>query len=236
MLWAAESMLAVSEIFESVQGEGASAGEEAVFLRLAHCNLRCCWCDTKYTWDWAQYDQSREVKQLDHAAVREQLLSAGARRLIITGGEPLIQSARLERLLAELDARAAFVVEVETNGTFAPSPGLAQRIDQWNVSPKLSNSGDPAARRLVPQALRALRATNRAWLKVVVASPDDRHELEALLEEVDWPHERVLLMPLGAERQELRRHLPVVEELAGELRVGVSRRLHVERWGGKRGV
>ena len=46
----------ISEIFESIQGEGNNAGKPAVFLRTAECNLKCIWCDTKYTWDWKNYD------------------------------------------------------------------------------------------------------------------------------------------------------------------------------------
>src|SRR5262249_11150304 len=56
--------LRVSEIFESFQGEGASAGLPAVFVRLANCNLRCTWCDTRYTWDWAAYDYDSEVRRV----------------------------------------------------------------------------------------------------------------------------------------------------------------------------
>ncbi|MDP8906059.1 MAG: 7-carboxy-7-deazaguanine synthase QueE, partial [Thermoproteota archaeon] len=45
-------MLKVSEVFDSIQGEGSYAGTPCIFLRLATCNLKCAWCDTKYTWDW----------------------------------------------------------------------------------------------------------------------------------------------------------------------------------------
>ena len=43
------------EIFESIQGEGVNLGNPCIFLRLAGCNLKCAWCDTKYTWDWDKY-------------------------------------------------------------------------------------------------------------------------------------------------------------------------------------
>ena len=51
----------ISEIFESIQGEGTNAGKDAIFLRTAECNLRCTWCDTKYTWDWKNYSYDKEV-------------------------------------------------------------------------------------------------------------------------------------------------------------------------------
>jgi len=46
------------EIFLSIQGEGVNSGVIAVFLRLAFCNLRGSWCDTKYSWDWQHYDKT----------------------------------------------------------------------------------------------------------------------------------------------------------------------------------
>ena len=49
------------EIFHSLQGEGHSIGTPTVFLRLALCNLTCVWCDTKYTWDWANFDTKAEI-------------------------------------------------------------------------------------------------------------------------------------------------------------------------------
>ena len=57
----------ISEIFESIQGEGTNAGKPAVFLRTAECNLKCTWCDTKYTWDWKNFDYAKEVKEISVA-------------------------------------------------------------------------------------------------------------------------------------------------------------------------
>ncbi len=50
------------EIFYSIQGEGVNIGVPTVFLRLALCNLKCDWCDTKYTWDWDHYEYEKDVR------------------------------------------------------------------------------------------------------------------------------------------------------------------------------
>jgi organic radical activating enzyme len=153
--------------------------------------------------------------------------------LVVTGGEPLIQGAALTRWFALLPA--ALAIEVETNGTLAPSPELAARVTQWNVSPKLANSGEPLERRLRPAALAALLATERAWLKLVVATPVDAEEAERLLTATGWPRERVLLMPQGATRRELSERAPFVKAEALRRGLGYSPRLHVEHWDGARG-
>jgi 7-carboxy-7-deazaguanine synthase len=226
--------LRVSEVFESVQGEGASAGVSSVFLRLATCNLRCTWCDTKYTWDWSAYDYAREVRTLPIEQVAETLASSAAEHVVVTGGEPLLQQRALSALFTLLPEGRW--LEVETNGTLAPLPTLAARVSQWNVSPKLSNSGEPLERRLDLEALRALGGTGRAWLKLVVEAERDLEEIDALLSELSWPRERVLFMPRAASRAELAERTPLVTRLARERGVGTSPRLHVERWDGRRGV
>jgi 7-carboxy-7-deazaguanine synthase len=226
--------LRLSEIFESIQGEGASAGAPSVFVRLATCNLRCTWCDTKYTWDWSHYRYEDEVKQVDVADVAKAVLTRPETHLVVTGGEPLLQDGALVTLLAALPPER--YVEMETNGTLAPSPDLAARVDQWNVSPKLANCGETAKRRLVPAALGALLATGRAWLKLVVEGESDLSEADALIQSLAWPRERVLLMPQAASREDLAARSPLVARWASERGVGTSPRLHVERWGGRRGV
>ncbi|MCC6902232.1 MAG: 7-carboxy-7-deazaguanine synthase QueE [Polyangiaceae bacterium] len=226
--------LKVSEVFESIQGEGASAGQPAVFLRLATCNLHCSWCDTKYTWDFNNYVYEDEVTTRTVDDVRRQIEAATARRLVVTGGEPLMQQATVAELLGELPED--FVVEVETNGTLAPSQALARRVDQWNVSPKLSHSGNRQGLRLRPRALLALAATERAWLKLVVADERDVLEAEQLIEALAWPKARVLFMAQARTQSELAARAPFVRAAAEARGLGVSPRLHVERWDGRRGT
>jgi organic radical activating enzyme len=228
-----EGTLRISELFTSVQGEGASAGAPCAFLRLAHCNLRCSFCDTKYSWDWQKYRLHDETSVATVGALAERLCATGETRLVITGGEPLIQTVALERLLALLPA--AFAVEIETNGTLAPSPALVRRVTQWNVSPKLANGGDPLERRLFPDVLAALRDTERAFLKLVVATSGDAAEADALLARLAWPKERVFFMPLAATRAELSARAPLVRAEALRRGLRYSPRLHVEHWNGERG-
>lgn len=225
--------LLVSEIFASVQGEGPSAGVPAVFLRLALCNLRCSWCDTKYTWDFKQYAYEREVRELSVGDVLGVLLRAGERRLIVTGGEPLLQEASLETLLARLPDD--FFIEVETNGTLAPGPRLTARVNQWNVSPKLEHSGEAAHRRRRLGALTALRQTGRAYLKIVVQGDADLPEAEALIAATEFPRDRVFLMPEARSTAEYLARVERVKDVCSNAGLSFSPRLHVLQWGGARG-
>jgi organic radical activating enzyme len=229
----ARGKLAVSELFESVQGEGASAGSPCLFLRLAHCNLRCRWCDTKYSWDFEHYRFEDEVRLEPTTGIAEHIARLAPPRLVITGGEPLIQRAELEVLTGLLAPE--LVIEIETNGTLSPGPRLLERVTQWNVSPKLANSGDPASKRLRLEVLHELRASGRAYLKLVVAEEAELEEAEALVRASAWPLDRVLLMPQAATRAELAARGPLVRAAALVRGLGFSPRLHVERWDGARG-
>lgn len=225
--------LKVSEIFESLQGEGVTAGEPAVFLRLATCNLHCVWCDTKYTWDFNQYRYEDEVRSREVGDVARELGRSAARRLVITGGEPLLQQRALEALTVELGS--GWTLEVETNGTLAPSRNLGERVDQWNVSPKLSNSENRESLRVRPAALARLLETGRAWLKLVVANEADVAEAGELVSRLGWPAERVLLMPEAGTRELCEARMPFVLAASGVRGWRSSGRLHLELWGGRRG-
>jgi len=228
-----DSTLRVSEFFCSIQGEGISAGARCLFVRLATCNLRCSFCDTPYSWDFTRYDSDQEVQKLEIGELARRIAGAAEGRLVLTGGEPLIQQDGLVRLVALLPER--LIIEVETNGTLAPCPELLARVDQWNVSPKLSNSGEPQRRRLLPAVLARFAASGRAWLKLVVGSSQDCQEAAELVQSLGWPPERVLLMPEARSRTQLGERAPLVREAARALGLGFSPRLHLELYDGARG-
>ncbi len=135
-----ESLL-VSEIFYSIQGESSFAGYPCLFIRLAGCNLRCTYCDARYT-----YEEEGERKTLD------ELLTAAEeypQALVeITGGEPLLQERvypLMDRLLKE-----GRTVLLETNGSVSlervpagvvkimdlkcPDSGMEEKMDWHNLN------------------------------------------------------------------------------------------------------
>ena len=153
------------EIFHSIQGEGVSQGTPCVFLRLAGCNLACSWCDTAYSWNGTV-----PGVRLAPEKAAELVLHYPCRRLVLTGGEPLIQQKALPALLRLLPDHA---VEMETNGTIMPDTELLKRVTQFNVSPKLPHSGNNDVKTWKPDILRCLAGTEKAWFKFVVACEDD---------------------------------------------------------------
>ena len=101
----------VVEIFCSIEGEGKRAGVMAQFIRLAGCNLRCSYCDTKYAWDADCIDFT--FKQLTIPQILASLRE-DVKAVTITGGEPLL-AKNVEKLIASL-IECGFVVKIETNG------------------------------------------------------------------------------------------------------------------------
>jgi 7-carboxy-7-deazaguanine synthase len=225
--------LVVAEVFgPTFQGEGPSLGRRAGFVRLGRCNLDCAWCDTPYTWDWERYDPAVELRRAPVAELVAALEAMAPEIVVITCGEPLLQQRRLVPLAAACRARG-WEVEVETNGTRAPSAELAEHVTRWNVSPKLANSGVAEADRIRPDALASLLATGRAAFKVVAATEADLDEIADLVERHGL--DPVWVMPEATDATTL---LERTRALAGPVLDrgwNLTTRLHVLVWGDERG-
>ena len=223
----------ISEIFESIQGEGNNAGKPAVFLRTAECNLKCVWCDTKYTWDWKNYDYSKEVNEMSIKEVRQSLEQFRIRHLVITGGEPLMQQDDLAELLTFLKPK--FYVEVETNGTILPNNALSVLVDQWNVSPKTKNSGNPLEMCEDNECYTFFSKKKNCYFKYVVESEEDLIEINQLISKYNLEKERVLLMTQAMTKEEILAKENNVFTISKKNSLGFSPRLHVMKWGSHRG-
>lgn len=209
------------EIFHSLQGEGARAGIPAVFLRLAGCNLRCRWCDTKYSW-------GSGIEMTPEQAARA-IQSYGCRSLVITGGEPLLQQEELEQLLALLPE---VYTEVETNGTIKPSESLLRRVNQWNVSPKLTHAGNTGCCTLDSEVAETFLTHPGTWFKFVVRGEEDWADIAAL----NLPEERIILMPCAADLPTLNAVRPAVAKMCLRHNTRLGDRLHIVLWNTAKGV
>ncbi len=229
------------EIFASVQGEGPSMGMPVAFMRLSRCNLACVWCDTAYTWHFqgderphrggVEYDRKANQLSLPEDEVAARIMALGQSRLVITGGEPLLQAPALVRLLELLPDVS---IEIETNGTTkAPAP-LDIRIDQFNVSPKLAHSGNPAELALLPERLDAYATDSRAWFKFVIAEPADVDEVLALRDRYRFRPGHVFLMAEGTDSETLREREKWLAPLCVRHGFRLSDRLHIHLFGDTR--
>ncbi len=222
------------EIFASIQGEGVSMGVPSTFVRLAVCNLRCSWCDTAYTWDWAHYRRDEQILRMAADTVFAMVGGLGPMNVVITGGEPLIQRRQLLPLIEQLK-ESGLRVEVETNGTITPD-GLGELVDQFNVSPKLSHSGNEGLARIRPRALGWFVDSGRAWFKFVIDREADLDEVEQIRAEFGIAAARVVLMPQGRTADELKATSAGLAETCAARGYRFSTRLHILLWGDKRGV
>lgn len=110
----------ISEIFDSIQGEGCYMGVPATFIRFATCNLSCSFCD--------------EHRKTGHMVGLKDILEKCHHRIVIlTGGEPTIQDD-LKPLCAALNKKHE--IHIETNGTTPILPGTLKYIEWVTVSPK----------------------------------------------------------------------------------------------------
>jgi len=223
----------VNEIFKSIQGEGPNFGKPAIFLRTAQCNLKCTWCDTKYTWDWKNYDFQKEVKEMTIDEVKDAILDLGIKHLVITGGEPLLQQDDLADLLSFL--KPDFYVEVETNCTILPNKMLTDLVDQWNVSPKTQNSGNPLELCENNECYYFFANQENCFFKYVVEDETDIPEIKKFVTKYKIPEKRVQLMTQASTKEEISMKEKSISELAKLHNFSFSPRLHVAMWGSQRG-
>lgn len=228
--------LVVSGVFgPTIQGEGPAAGRHAAFIRLMGCNLTCSWCDTPYTWDGKNFDLKSEGTRMLWEDVIDRVLETGARLVVITGGEPLLQQvySGWRDLLRGLK-EAGLTVHIETNGTVVPSSVTLDCVDQFVVSPKLPNAGMPLKRTVNAKALRMLK-NRSAHFKFVCRDVSDVVLVHDLIREHSIPSRRTWIMPEGKTAPEICDHLAQIADTAVLHGFNITSRLHILAWGDERG-
>jgi organic radical activating enzyme len=231
-----EETLNVSEIFyETIQGEGPTAGEPAIFLRLGGCHLNCKGCDTSSVWG-----RHRKIGVEELLNIVQELLKVtqGCYRLVVTGGSPLLQQDNLVPFLRKLKHRQSDVaVELENEATIMPDEELIYLVDQINNSPKLSFWGILKNKRFFPEVLRRLSKSYKSNFKFVIRNEGDYREvLDDFLYAKLILKRQIILMPYGATRDELCKHREEVITIASKNNVRYSDRLQIVAWDDKKSV
>jgi 7-carboxy-7-deazaguanine synthase len=208
-------MLEISEIFNSLQGEGPFTGRPATFIRLSGCREPYCpWCDTPY---------AREKGRATHIErLLEQVAGFKNSLVVITGGEPFLQwktgLGKLEQALINL----GHTVQYETSG----KAGIPTTVKGHVVcSPKFIGGRwyfDPENLPRVDD------------FKFVVS--DDFQAVEDFIQAHAIPKTRVWIMPLGATRTEQLQRLATVWKFCADRKYNFSPRLHILAFDNERGI
>ena len=209
--------LAVSELFYSLQGESLYTGLACCFVRLAGCNLRCAYCDTRYAQEGGT--------PMEPSQIVDQVSGFNCSLVEITGGEPLLQKET--PLLIQALLSAGYTVLLETNGTL--DIGCVDKECIKIVDVKCPASGE--SRKNDPKNLERLMGHDQ--VKFVISDRNDYVFAKQTARQIRAiPPDQVLfspahnaLAPVALARWMLDDHLPVRFHL----------QLHKTLWGEERG-
>ncbi|MCX8029418.1 MAG: 7-carboxy-7-deazaguanine synthase QueE [Brevinematales bacterium] len=187
----------VSEIFESIQGEGDTSGRLALFIRLQGCPLDCVWCDTKYSVPF-EGGIEKSVDEISRVITNFSKSKGGI--IVFTGGEPLYYQDEIDEILKLSYFKE---IEFETSGIYIPKSSLEKY--KFNVSPKLPSSKLSRGDKIYKSIFENLRyfVKMNSIFKFVVSDEYDLSFVENIIDNYGLPKHRVFLMPQGTTAEEL---------------------------------
>lgn len=159
----------INEIFYSISGESIQSGFPAIFIRTYGCPLRCSYCDTSYSYEGSDYTEMSVME------IVKEVEQYTCRRIILTGGEPLIQPDVHDLILQLLIN--GYTIEIETSGCVDITPyrnlyDVIVTMDWKGPSSKMHD-------KMVCENLHKLRDCD--VLKFVVGSIEDLEEMKTIL-------------------------------------------------------
>lgn len=161
-------MIPVAEIFgPTIQGEGPNTGIKTLFVRVAGCDFKCSWCDSKFAWkidkDTKRYEPEELAKELVQRC-RDTYTS----HVILTGGNPCLYSFGE---VIDILHNNKITVDVETQGSKFPE--WMSKLDLVVISPKAPSSGMEDVYYKISKWLDREDVNNRIAIKIPVFNNDD---------------------------------------------------------------
>jgi organic radical activating enzyme len=163
----------ITEVFDSVQGEGLYVGEKQLFVRFFGCNLRCRFCDTRAN-RFIEYEPQELLEEL-------KLYEDDYHSVSFTGGEPLLQSDFLNEVL-KLTSQHGYKNYLETNGTLAGE--LEKVIDYLDIVAmdlKLPSSTKMGKLWRLHSRFLKVAAKKEVFLKAIICKSTEEKDLREAL-------------------------------------------------------
>jgi len=206
----------LSEIFYSLQGESSYAGLPCVFVRLAGCNLRCTYCDTKYAYE-SEFTLS--VKEI----IKEIEKYHPVKLVEITGGEPLLQGEAIK--LMQLLIKKKYKVLLETNNSISLENVPKQVIKIVDFKTPSSGMSD----KMLWENIQYFNEKDE--LKFVIADKQDFNWALKIIKKYELSKFRILFSPVFGilDQAELAEWI-----LKMKLPIKLNVQLHKLLWGNKR--
>lgn len=165
----------INEIFVSISGEAARAGFPVIFIRTFGCNLKCSYCDSLYA------IEGKDYKEMTVCEIIQECLTYGIRRVVLTGGEPLLQKDA--PVLVSLLCDNGFEVEIETNGAVDlrefHEKVKTQRIDLLSYTMDYKTISSEMSDKMIKENLEFLSICD--VIKFVVGSQEDLEQMKDII-------------------------------------------------------
>ena len=210
----------ISEIFYSIEGEGIEIGRPEIFIRLAGCNLRCVWCDTKYAWE--------NGKKMSIEEIIKEVKKYACKRISITGGEPLLQKEELLELIKKLKDDG-YWIQINTNGTIFDEE-IFRSVDLISMDCKCPSSG-------MKSDLQVLKRTRelfgfKSQFKFVISDERDYDYAKKIISLLDSSN--VVFQPEWGKRRFTKELIKLVKKDGLDVRIIIQQ--HKVIWGNRRGI
>jgi 7-carboxy-7-deazaguanine synthase len=234
-----ENFIFIKEIFgPTIQGEGPNIGKKCIFVRVAGCDFRCTWCDTKRALKVNSSSQKFTVVDLSKK-ILDLCKNSFCPHVILTGGNPCIYD--FTYVIGELH-KNGIKVDVEAQGSVVPD--WLNLCDLVVLSPKGPSSGQRDVYNNIEKFL--LSKKTRIIIKIPIFNDDDVNFLKRY-QELCKKYGVDLYATVGNNDSEykgdmskiiLEKYKIILEKLIKEKidSIYLLPQLHVLLWGNKSGV
>ena len=201
----------ITEVFDSVQGEGLYLGEKQIFVRFFNCNLSCTYCDTKLD-RFTEYEPKELFEEI-------RLYRDKYHSISFTGGEPLLYVDFLKDIF-KFTSRHGHRHYLETNGTlFSELEEIIDHIDIIAMDLKFPSSAGMGNLWQLHRKFLTIASRKEVFLKAIICQAtyeEDLKEALAIIKEVS-PASVLVLQPNNFENQSvLQEKLSDFREIANE--------------------